>query len=134
MSQPLPPSADLVAEMDITRTTFQTAADVRVQRDITIPRELTIRQALKVEGVNWRPREPDDAVLMVLKDGEICQLNLAAALLWERFQDGASGEEAAGILARVFGLPPEQAQQDVASFIRSFLTSGLLTIHPEEAE
>jgi hypothetical protein len=86
------------------------------------------------ENVVWKQRGDDmswreidgEVIVLDLKSATYLRFNPSGALLWRRLDTGSTGPNLAKLLAEQFGLPAEQARQEVVAFLASCLTKDLI--------
>jgi hypothetical protein len=90
--------------------------------------------AVENGAVMWRQRENDlswreideEVVILDLRTATYLRLNAAGAVLWGLLEPGATVTQMAGALADRFGLDSNRARDDVAAFVESCATTGLV--------
>jgi hypothetical protein len=84
---------------------------------------------LRTEDVIWR--EVGDELLVLREStGTYLSLNATGKQLWQRLEEGATQQELVGWLAEEYGVPRDQAEGDVESFVASLRDKRLLRDDP----
>jgi hypothetical protein len=83
----------------------------------------------RTDDLAWREID-DEVILLDLRSAEYLRLNESGSLLWMLLQPGRTAGQLAESLAERFDLSDEQAVTDVAGFLESCGTKGLL--QPQE--
>jgi Coenzyme PQQ synthesis protein D (PqqD) len=76
---------------------------------------------------------PTETVLLNLTSGTYHGLNATAGRMLECVQEGATLGEAAAVLAREYGQPPERVEADVRELCAALAVRGLVELEPAPA-
>lgn len=86
---------------------------------------MTEQVRLRSEALSWR--EIDAEVVAVdISTSTYLSANPAGAILWQMLATGATRAALADRLVETFGIDRERAEADVAAFVDSLATRGLL--------
>jgi hypothetical protein len=80
---------------------------------------------LRDAGLTWHVAG-DDVVVLDLEGSVYLKLNGSARVLWERLARSSTETELADALVDTFGIDPERAAADVATFVADLRRRGLL--------
>jgi hypothetical protein len=87
---------------------------------------MTIRKIrLRRERVEWR--EVDDELVVLDMEGSVyLSVNSSGKDLWAAVVAGATADDLAAILSGRYGRAPDDAQREVAAFVKSLENLGLV--------
>lgn len=89
------------------------------------PEDSALPLRLRSDRVTWR-RIREEIIVLEVGRSSYVGLNPTASLLWERLAEGATPAELAALLTERFAVDAEQAQNDVARFLRNLKHRDLL--------
>lgn len=99
---------------------------ILVQRDMAMIEFASVAAAL--EDPNFESPGPEDTVMLVSNRGQMFDLNLTGALIWEAI-DGQKTEDAlVDVLAGNFEIDAAVARRDLRSLVEELQRRGLIEI------
>ena len=92
-----------------------------------MPTDLEAGLTLRVDGVVWREVD-DELVVLEVDTGMYLNLNGSATVLWGALTTVATGSGLVSLLIERYGIPAEQAEADVQSFLGMLKEHSLLQL------
>jgi hypothetical protein len=98
--------------------------DLRQQRSLSLLAFSSVPEALRQPGAATPP--PTEAVMMLSNHGELFQLNLVAAFVWDLLDGATTIDQLAAQVTEVFEVDGDRARADVEALLGRLDELGLL--------
>lgn len=102
------------------------AKRVMIQRDLNIPEDKTIKEVLLEDLPQWKPENASNTVMVLGFSGNMFELNLIGALIFEHIEENHDVKTLINFLSEYFNKNPIEIEKDIIEFINDALKSGLI--------
>ena len=110
--------------MDTATAIYTPRPDLIVQRSMAFFGYDSIAAALANADFDAGP--DDDAAMLVSDHGQLFELNLAGAFVWEHMDGKRSIVDVADRVAEAFDVPPDKARRDIEVLLEEYERLGLV--------
>lgn len=110
--------------MTQTSDVFTPLSGILVQRDMQFVGFDTVSEALEDQGFDF---DPEEIAMLISNQGDMCELNLSSALLWDAMDGKRTLSDLIDVLGRHFDIDRKTAEADALELFDRLLELGVVT-------